>query len=148
MSYIDVLNVREGDEPGGSTWSAPFLLFFILSFNSRNRRTGPVTEHRQEPIPQSSYHAQLDADEGEEEGEEVDVEMAEGKDDSVLDLTPSIRFWSDYSRVFYHPRGLHRVPDPAEWEREVGWIQGVERFNSYDAVRSFLMYYICSTRLD
>ena len=61
--------------------------------------------------------------------------MDENQDDSAPDLTPSIRFWSDYSRVFYHPRGLHRVPDPAEWEREVGWIQGIERFNSYDAVQ-------------
>lgn len=54
----------------------------------------------------------------------------------VQDLTPSICYWSDYSRVYYHPRGLHRVPDPVDWEREVGWAKGVERFAAYDAVSS------------
>jgi Tubulin domain len=71
-------------------------------------------------------------DEGEGEGE-----------DCAADLTASVRFWSDYSRVYYHPRGLHRVPDPAEWEREVGWAQGVERFASYDAVRALCVAFWC-----
>ncbi|KAF8528707.1 hypothetical protein JB92DRAFT_2862224, partial [Gautieria morchelliformis] len=105
LSHINALNVGEEDAPVDLTW------------------TGPISEHLQDPIPQSSYHARLDAGEDEEDEDGLDVEMDEGEHDSVPDLTSSIRFWSDYSRMFYHPRGLHRILDPAEWEREAGWPQ-------------------------
>ncbi|KAF8507552.1 hypothetical protein JB92DRAFT_2832749 [Gautieria morchelliformis] len=108
------------------------------SIQRENLRTGPASEHLQDPIPQSSYHARLDAGEDEEDEDDLDVEMDEGEHDSVPDLTSSICFWSDYSCVFYHPRGLHRIPDPAEWEREAGWPQGVERFHAYDTNQAVL----------
>ena len=121
-------------------------------------RTGAITEHRQEPIPQSSYHARLENDEDEQgiDSKDLDLDLeggmkmdgGEGREDRVADLTHSVRFWSDYSRVYYHPRGLHRVPDPAEWERGVGWAQGVEKFALYDAVRTFFIAFrsVCHMR--
>ncbi|KAF8510918.1 hypothetical protein JB92DRAFT_3118569 [Gautieria morchelliformis] len=120
LSHINALNVGEEDAPVDSTW------------------TGPVSEHLQDPIPQSSYHTRLDAGEDEEDEDDLDVEMDEGEHDSVPDLTSSIRFWSDYSCVFYHPCGLHRIPDPAEWEREAGWPQGVKRFHASDTNQAVL----------
>ncbi|KAF8475418.1 hypothetical protein JB92DRAFT_3134589 [Gautieria morchelliformis] len=120
LSHINALNVGEEDAPVDSTW------------------TGPASEHLQDPIPQSSYHARLDAGEDEEDEDDLDVEMDRGEHDSVPDLTSSIRFWSDYSCMFYHPRGLHRIPDPAEWECEAGWPQGVERFHTYDTNQAVL----------
>ncbi|KAF8532124.1 tubulin domain-containing protein [Gautieria morchelliformis] len=116
LSHINALNVGEEDAPVDLTW------------------TGPVSEHLQDPIPQSSYHTCLDAGEDEEDEDDLDVEMDEGEHDSVPNLTSSIRFWFDYSRVFYHPRGLHRIPDPAEWERKAGWPQGV----TYDTNQAVL----------
>lgn len=89
-------------------------------------RSGAVVEHRQDPIPQSACHAHLEGGEDERD-DDVSEEQAH-------DITSSVRFWSDYSRMFYHPRGLHRVPDPAEWEHEVGWRQGAEKFAQYDVV--------------
>ena len=51
------------------------------------------------------------------------------------DLSSSVRFWSDFSRVFFHPRGLLRIPDLPEWERETTWMRGAERFTDFDSVR-------------
>ncbi|KAF8516278.1 tubulin domain-containing protein [Gautieria morchelliformis] len=114
------------------------MLSMLVKKMPQSIQRGPVLEHLQDPIPQSSYHARLDAGEDEEDEDDLDVEMDEGEHNSVPDLTSSIRFWSDYSRVFYHPRGLHRIPDPAEWEREAGWPQGVKRFHAYDTNQAVL----------
>ncbi|KAF8491409.1 tubulin domain-containing protein [Gautieria morchelliformis] len=100
LSHINALNVGEEDAPKTSGQG----LFRSIS------RT-----------PSCRAHIRLDAGEDEEDEDDLDVEMDEGEHDSVPDLTSSIRFWSDYSCMFYHPRGLHHIPDPAEWEREAGW---------------------------
>ncbi|KAF8578620.1 hypothetical protein K439DRAFT_1663634 [Ramaria rubella] len=113
LSHINPLYEGEDDPSTDQTWE------------------GPLIEYRQDPIPQSFYHAQLDA--GEESDKEADVETSFDRDLPIHDLTHSVRFWSDFSHVFYHPRGLHRMPDSAEWEREIGWAQGVERYKLYDA---------------
>ncbi|KAF8512947.1 tubulin domain-containing protein [Hysterangium stoloniferum] len=89
---------------------------------------GAVTEHRQEPIPQSTYHAGLEASEYMDTNSMTE-NATETKDN---DSSSSVRFWSDFSRVFYHPRGLHRVPDLADWERETGWASGIEKYKKFD----------------
>jgi hypothetical protein len=131
LSNINALYAEDEEE---NLFNAPWcaLLSFAYHFmNASHLRSGPVVEHRQDPIPKSSYHVRLEA--GQKEGQDDDDESEEPEHD----LTPSVRFWSDYSRVFYHPRSFHRVPDPAEWEREIGWAQGVERFALYDAVSDY-----------
>ncbi|KIJ36380.1 hypothetical protein M422DRAFT_232636 [Sphaerobolus stellatus SS14] len=87
--------------------------------------SGSVAEYRQAAIPQSSYHAKLDA--GEDDLEDIEMEAVVSDD-----LTSKVRFWSDFSRVFFQPRGLLRIPDPGEWEREPAWQRGAERYKELD----------------
>ncbi|KAK5664155.1 hypothetical protein OQA88_370 [Cercophora sp. LCS_1] len=55
---------------------------------------GPTTIHTQPPIPQSAYAASLDAG------------------TSPPPLTSStVRFWSDYNRVYYHPRSIVQLSE-------------------------------------
>ena len=85
-----------------------------------------MLECRQDPVPQSDYHARLEAD-----GDLVDED---GDED---DSQPSnVRYWSDYSRVYFHPRTLQRLPDPADWEASEGdWIKSKETFLEHENVR-------------
>lgn len=82
-------------------------------------------EYRQDPIPKSAYQARL------EEGESDELE---DKDATATD-TSNVRFWSDYSRVYYHPRGFQKLPDLAEWERAEGeWNASKETFEKHEHV--------------
>ncbi|GJJ09324.1 hypothetical protein Clacol_003546 [Clathrus columnatus] len=87
--------------------------------------TGTVTSIRQDPIPRSSYHDFLDT----EEDIQKDTEINE---QPPRDFTSSISYWSDFSRVYYHPRGLYRLPDPADWERDVGWSKGIDKYRELE----------------
>lgn len=94
-------------------------------------RNGAVVEYRQEEIPQGSYHAQLER-EVEEDGipENDDEEASPQASDS------DVRFWSDYSRVFLHPRSSQRLPELPDWERAEGnWLWSKEAFERHNAVR-------------
>ena len=46
-----------------------------------------------------------------------------------------IRYWSDFDRVYYHPRSLQKLPDPPEWKStDLGWNQGHEMFARHNEV--------------
>jgi hypothetical protein len=46
-----------------------------------------------------------------------------------------IRYWSDFTRIYYLPRSLQKLPDPPEWEStDLGWIQGHEMFTRHNEV--------------
>ena len=46
-----------------------------------------------------------------------------------------MRFWSDYNRVYYHPRSLHALSDLPEWEANKGdWNFGKNTFEKYETV--------------
>ncbi|TBU44587.1 tubulin nucleotide-binding domain-like protein [Dichomitus squalens] len=130
---------REGlNNKGESTYCPRLLLFDRKSqfgalsdelYRSNDSSTagqweGGVIEYRQEPIPKSQYQTRLDQGEPED-----DAQVNE-------DLAPDshqIRFWSDYSRVFLHPRTLQMLPDLADWEAADGeWIKSRESFQQYD----------------
>ena len=89
-------------------------------------RSGETVEYRRDPIVRSDYHAQLDKEvSGRSPAEGEDVHVKEDK----------VRYWSDYSRLFFHPRSLHRLPDPPDWEDTDGdWVAGTEMFQKYDEV--------------
>ena len=90
-------------------------------------RDGAVVEYRQDPIPKSEYHTRLDA--GELEDNTADQEPpATG--------STRVRFWSDYSRVFLHPRTTQKLPDLPDWEAADGdWNKSSETFRQHDSVR-------------
>ncbi|PIL25907.1 hypothetical protein GSI_11660 [Ganoderma sinense ZZ0214-1] len=88
---------------------------------------GEVVEYRQDPIPESEYHARL------ETGELDDDAAGEEPSPSTTGLT-RVRFWSDYSRAFLHPRTPQRLPDLADWDGVDGdWNKSKEYFQKYDS---------------
>lgn len=92
-------------------------------------RPGDVVEYHQDNIPKSQYHTDL---ENESFEKETDEEKPTIKDSCV-------RYWSDYSRAYYHPRSIHKLSDNADWESLDGnWTAGKETFTRYNQV-CFLM---------
>ena len=46
-----------------------------------------------------------------------------------------IRYWSDFTRIYYLPRSLQKLPDSPEWgSTDLGWIQGHEMFTRHNEV--------------
>ncbi|KAI1790586.1 tubulin nucleotide-binding domain-like protein [Ganoderma leucocontextum] len=133
---------REGLNGKGEPTYCPRLLLFdrtshfgALSDELYRDNDGPaagqwdggVAEYRQDPIPKSEYHNRLEVGELQDNGAE-DEELA-----SATDLT-RVRFWSDYSRVFLHPRTSQRLPDLADWEAVDGdWNKSRETFQQHDS---------------
>lgn len=63
------------------------------------------------------------------------VEGLEKKPTHPAQDVGDIRYWSDYNRVYYIPRTIQKLPDPAEWESaNYDWLQGQESFTKYDQV--------------
>ncbi|KZT69422.1 tubulin nucleotide-binding domain-like protein [Daedalea quercina L-15889] len=94
-------------------------------------RSGGVVEYRQEPIPPSDYHTLL-------EHEAADDRHTANNDDKLKvgpqAADPDVRFWSDYSRVFLHPRSSQRLPDTPDWESTEGnWLWSKETFERHNA---------------
>jgi hypothetical protein len=56
--------------------------------------SGPSAVHRQEPLAPSAYQQSLDA----------------GAAPAAL-TAPAVRYWSDFARVYYHPRSLVQLHD-------------------------------------
>ncbi|KAI9660477.1 MAG: mtDNA inheritance, partitioning of the mitochondrial organelle [Bathelium mastoideum] len=85
---------------------------------------GPTVPHRQTPIPPSTYQQHLDA----------------GLDPPPL-TTSSVRYWSDYNRVFYHPKSIVQI---AEYELQSQlvpfeqWDVGEELFINLDREHDLL----------
>ncbi|KAG6907553.1 hypothetical protein DXG01_008539 [Tephrocybe rancida] len=69
-------------------------------------RNGQVSEYRQDRISKSAYHSSLDKPDDREEDTTEDSEHSQ----------ENIRYWSDFNRVYYVPRTVQKIPDPAEWE--------------------------------
>ena len=87
-------------------------------------RNGPTVVQRQVPIQQNAYQQSLEA----------------GLDPPQL-TTESVRFWSDFNRVYFHPRSIVQLN-----EYELGstlmpfenWNAGEELFNSLDKEHDLL----------
>lgn len=102
-------------------------------------RSENLVEYRQEEIPKSTYHTFLD------EGGE-DHEISEENPTSIKSnasekpMPPSfdaVRYWSDFSRVYYHPRSLQKVGAtliPEANDSVVSWNEGQQAFQAYDKV--------------
>ncbi|KAG2135404.1 Misato segment II tubulin-like domain-containing protein [Suillus bovinus] len=77
---------------------------------------GRVVRETQDPIPQSEYHARLEGETDEGDPERTDS---------------NIRYWSDYSRVFFDRKSIQAVPDALE-STEAGWSVGQDLFRRYN----------------
>lgn len=107
----------------------------------RQTRDGAVDEIHQDPIPDIAYQTRLD-----EEADE-DAVVLGGSPDSerrspVAAVPPllasDVRYWSDYNRVHYLPRSIHKLPDLADWEAAGGdWQGGKDTYLRYDSVSPF-----------
>lgn len=86
-------------------------------------RHGDVVHQEQERIPQSEYHSLLDAEDGNEQAEPI--------------ASTKIRYWSDFSRVFFDPKSIQAVPDTPQVV-EGDWDASCEAFLRYDNVRILL----------
>ena len=60
----------------------------------KSKRSGQSVVHKQDPIEQSAYQQSLDT----------------GSQPARL-TTSAVRYWSDFSRTFYHPRSLSQLYD-------------------------------------
>ncbi|KAF8200179.1 mtDNA inheritance protein Dml1 [Pholiota molesta] len=97
------------------------------SFETPTLWAGGVVEYRREKVPQSKYQRRMDA-----ETEELDG-AAKGPSVESDDDVGSVRYWSDFSRVYYLPRSLQKLPDPPEWEESsLNWTQGQELFKRFN----------------
>ncbi|KAI0061973.1 tubulin nucleotide-binding domain-like protein [Artomyces pyxidatus] len=148
------VSFREGVSPQGQPTFCPRLIQFDQKANygtlsnesalyresedvDASSAAGPVDEIRQDPIPESTYQSRLD--------EEIEEDSA---DNQKVSETPTvvpalhsseIRYWSDYNRVYYLPRSVHKLPDIADWEIAEGrWQTGKEVFNRYDVDNSLM----------
>lgn len=66
----------------------------FLSLSDTLRRSGPSQIHKQQPVNPSAYQQSLDA----------------GTQPPQLSSS-SVRYWSDFSRVYYHPKSLVQLYD-------------------------------------
>jgi len=80
--------MEQKDQPCGRFLALPAYLMLIWK-----RRSKPVIQ-RSQPIPPSDYQTRLDA----------------GLKPPPL-TTSSVRYWSDYSRLYYHPKSLVQLSD-------------------------------------
>lgn len=129
------ISFKEGRDPHNHPTLCPRLLAFDHKSNfgalAKDQTTeedassvstwrGEVLRHEQERVSQSEYHALLEA---ESESNAMD-----------LDSNPpetQVRFWSDYSRVFFDPKSIQPVPDARE-NIEGDWTASRELFRRYD----------------
>lgn len=104
---------------------------------SSSDRSGPTVEYRQEAISTSDYHAKLEA-----EAQKTKDEASNSNVNEHANVDESrIRYWSDYSRVFFHHRSMHRLPDVPEWEDVEGdWKKSSETFEKYDEVSQLTVF--------
>jgi hypothetical protein len=101
-------------------------------------RDGAVDEIQHDPIPDIAYQTQLDQETDEDSDAHAALLGHQPDPSAVPPLVASdVRYWSDYNRVYYIPRSIHKLPDLADWETAEGdWQGGKETFLRYDSVRS------------
>ncbi|THH21692.1 hypothetical protein EUX98_g8295 [Antrodiella citrinella] len=86
---------------------------------------GIVDEFRQPVVTKSKYQSRLEL--------EAETKDLDDEDEDEATGVSEIRFWSDYSRVFYHPRTSQRLPDVADYEHADGdWVSGRDAFTKYN----------------
>lgn len=99
----------------------------ILSLTSWSRN-GDVMEYRQDRIPESQYYSHI--------GSPLDQKWSDRPGDADVPQTgEDIRYWSDFSRVYYLPRTIQTIPDHGHRASTEGdWNMGQDEFFRYNEV--------------
>lgn len=91
-------------------------------------RDGGVVEYKQGLVEKSRYQEQLE--------EELIFASSNGPDPDSTQPDPfaveesTVRYWSDYNRVDYHPRSIQKLPDLPDWDLGMtDWVAGRETFD-------------------
>ncbi|KAI0034858.1 tubulin domain-containing protein [Vararia minispora EC-137] len=115
---------------------------FYDDFGEDRERTaalwnGTVDEVHQDEIARSTYQDELD--------EEIDEDPDPTGKAQPSDLpapvlrSSGVRYWSDYNRVYYHPRSVHKLPDILAFEgADEDWDVGKVTYEKYDLEYSFV----------
>lgn len=116
------------------------LKIFFPNKSDLSNRDGNSIEYRQAQVPKSDYQNGMEKYSTDVYGHLSSAEAEE--------LGENIRYWSDFSRVYYLPRSLQKLPDPPSWEETcVNWKEGQDIFNSYNKVScKFIDYRIKITK--
>jgi hypothetical protein len=90
-------------------------------------RDGGVAEYKQDLVEKSRYHVQL-----EKISASSNSPHPEQLDSFVVDES-TVRYWSDFNLVAYHPRSIQKLPDLFDWNLGIGnWVAGKETFDRYN----------------
>ena len=101
-----------------------------------------MDEIQQDPIPDIAYQTRLDQETADGDSDPHAAAVPNQPDSEESSSVPplvasDVRFWSDYNRVYYIPRSIHKLPNLADWETAEGdWRGGKETFLRYDSVSS------------
>lgn len=99
--------------PYGGIWSLP-----LLSLSNHDERSGTAAVHKQDALLPSDYQQSLDA----------------GTEPAPL-AKSAVRYWSDFSRVYYHPKSSVQLYD-YELDSSIRpferFAMGTELFDSLD----------------
>ncbi|KAI0310860.1 tubulin domain-containing protein, partial [Amylostereum chailletii] len=147
------ISFREGTSRRGEATFCPRLLLFDRKTNfgalSRTNELyddvtgeagpdpslwdGSVYEIRQDRIPQSQYQDRID-EEIDEEPYEPTSRLQRDEATGPIIQSSDVRYWSDYNRVYYLPRSVHKLPDAADFDNSgEDWQNGKEVFERYDS---------------
>ena len=88
-------------------------------------RDGRAVEYKQALVDKSRYHEQLEEENFLTSPNNPDPDPAQ-LDSFVVDES-TVRYWSDFNRVDYHPRSIQKLPDLSDWDSGMGdWVAGKE----------------------
>ena len=114
-----------------SQWFVERQFAAIATNLTDHDRGGRVVEYKQEVVEKSHYHGQLE--------EELLFASPDGPDPDPMQPDPyavdesTVRYWSDYNRVDFHPRSIQKLPDLSDWDLGMGdWAAGKETFDRYN----------------
>jgi hypothetical protein len=94
-------------------------------------RDGGIVEYKKDAVGKSRYQEQLENDLLRAPFDARDQDSTQ-PDPFVVDES-TVRYWSDYNRVDYHPRSIQKLPDLFDWDLRMGdWAAGKEAFDSYN----------------
>lgn len=122
----------DDQQPIGTTESQWFVELYSTALTIHltcHDRDGAVVECKRDTVDRSHYQEQLEEELLFASSDKIDPDPMQ-PDPFIVDES-TVRCWSDYNRVDYHPRSIQMLPDFPD--RDLGdWVAGKEMFNKYN----------------